>query len=90
VTLVSGLRTMAQSMSPIQEVVGPSVDPGRGRGTRWLWIRLVVGVEGEGEHHFLPTPNSMSVASAVDLVIIHALVVARLARFVLFSLMILP
>jgi hypothetical protein len=77
-------------MSPIQADVGPSVDPGRGRGTRWLWIRLVVGVEGEGEHHFLPTPNSMSVTSAVDLVIIHALVVGRSVRFVLFSLMILP
>ncbi|XP_020407806.1 uncharacterized protein [Zea mays] len=78
---------MAQSMSLIQAVVGPSVDPGRGRGTRWLWIRLVVGVEGEGEHHFLPTPSSMSVASAVDLVIIHALVVGRLARMAQFHLL---
>jgi hypothetical protein len=50
----------------------------------------VVGVGGEGEHHFLPTPNSMSVASAVDLVIIHALIVGILARFVLFSIFILP
>jgi hypothetical protein len=80
---------MAQSMSPIQAVVGPSVDLGRGRGTRWLWIRLVVGVGGEEEHHFLLTPNSMSVVSAVDLVIIHALIVSRLARFVLFSIFIL-
>jgi hypothetical protein len=49
----------------------------------------VVGVGGEEEHHFLLTPNSMSVVSAVDLVIIHALIVSRLARFVLFSIFIL-
>ena len=50
----------------------------------------MVGVGGEEEHHFLPTSNSMSVASAVDLVIIHALVVGGLARFVWFSIFILP
>jgi hypothetical protein len=33
---------------------------------------------------------SLSVASVVDLVIIHALVVGRLARFVLFNIFILP
>ena len=59
------------------------MDLERERGTRWLWIRyLVVGEE--EEHHFLPTPNSTSVASAVDLVTIHAPAVGRLVGCVLF------
>jgi hypothetical protein len=53
------------------------MDPGRGRGTRWLWIRYLVGVGREEEHHFLPTPNSTSVASAVDLVTIHTPTVGK-------------
>jgi hypothetical protein len=52
--------------------------------------QIVGRSRGEEEHHFLPTPNSMSVASVVDLVIIHALVVGRLVRFVLFNICILP
>jgi hypothetical protein len=60
------------------------VDPERERGTRWLWIRYLVVVGREEEHHFLPTLNSTSVASAVDLVTIHAPAVGRLLGCVLF------
>jgi hypothetical protein len=59
------------------------VDPERERDTRWLWIRYLVVVGGE-EHLFLPTLNSTSVASAVDLVTIHAPAVGRLVGCVLF------
>lgn len=76
----SGQHTMAQSTLPIQVTGGTSVVPGRGRDTRWLWIRFPVGRGVEEQPHFLLTPSSTNVANAVDWVIIHALAVGKLAR----------
>jgi hypothetical protein len=87
-TLESGLRTMGQSTLRIQLTVGTSVDPGRGRGTGWLWIRCLEE-RGVGEEpHFLLSPSSTSVTSAIDWATIHALAISKLVRcdYWLFSL----
>ena len=87
-TLESGLHMMGQSTLRIQLTVGTSVDQGRGRGTGWLWIRYPKERGVGKEPHFLLTPSSMSVTSAVDWATIHALAIGRLVRcdFWLFSL----
>ena len=79
---------MGQSTLRIQLTIGTSVDLGRGRGTGWLWIRLPEE-RGMGEEpHFLLTPSSTSVTSAVEWATIHALAIGRLVRcdYGLFSL----
>ena len=79
-TLESGLHMMGRSTLRIQLTVGTSMDQGRGRGTRWLWIRYPEE-RGVGEEpHFLLTPSSTSVASVVDLATIHEVAIGRLVR----------
>jgi hypothetical protein len=79
-TLESSHHTMGQSTLRIQLIIGASVDLGRGRGTRWLWIRYLKE-RGVGEEpHFLLTSSSTSVASVVDWATIHALAINRLVR----------
>ena len=79
-TLVSGLHMIGQSTLWIQLTVGTSMDPGRGRGIGWLWIRYLEERGVVVEPHFLLTPSSTSVASAVDWATIHALAIGRLVR----------
>jgi hypothetical protein len=80
-TLESGLHTTVQRTLQIQLTVGTSGALERGRGIGWLWIRYPVERDVGERCHFLMTQSSKSVASAVDLATIPALVIGKLVRY---------
>jgi hypothetical protein len=59
---------------------GRSAAQGRGRDTRWSWIRFLEDLGGGEQLLFLLTPSYMNAGSVVDWATIHALVVGKLPR----------